>query len=64
VLQSCIMSERSMYQKPTPFPCSQVVVYLSISSVASLRFSEMIYYFTYIGLFNYCSASFVLSFLK
>jgi hypothetical protein len=40
VLHSCMMFERSMYQKSIPFPCSQVTVNLSILSEASLRFSE------------------------
>ena len=39
-LLSCVMFEQSMYQRPIPFPCSQVIVYLSILSEASLRFSK------------------------
>ena len=34
------MFEHSMCQKPVPFPCSQVVVYLLNPSEASLRFPE------------------------
>ena len=45
VLQSCIMFENSMYQRSIPFPCSQVVVCLSIPSEAFLRFSEHSFFF-------------------
>ena len=40
VRQSYIMFGHSMYQRSIHFPCNQVVVYLSVPSETSLRFSE------------------------
>jgi hypothetical protein len=34
----------STYQKANPFPCSQIVVYLSVPSEASLRFSQRVFF--------------------
>jgi hypothetical protein len=46
---SCVMFEHSMYRKSIPFPCSHVVVYLLVPSEASLRFSELRFFFSGVG---------------